>query len=117
MPIIERKKGKKVMEIKRFNPSARKNEIIEIEQVQIGTIRYIDGDFECLVGIETEDWGEHLSFRDKKVTFKKPRRIARIKWDVSGKYKVGTRVDLCPRDVAILDAVLKYLKKMGYYIP
>jgi len=109
--------GKKKIKIDRYNPSSRKNEIIEIEQVQIGTVKYKDiGDnFECLVGIETEDSDAGL-YRGKSVTMNSPRRISRIRWDVSKHHSLGDRVDLSPRDIQVLDAILQYLKKMGYHV-
>ena len=114
----EEKKESKKVEITRYNPSSRKNEVIELEEIQVGTLRYKDlGDgFECLVGIQTQAVDGDM-YTKNHATLGAPRRITSIKWNVSSKTKVGNRVELCPRDVAVLDAILKYLKKMGFQIP
>lgn len=119
MTHVKEEKKKSKVKIERYNPTSRKNSKIEIEEMQIGVLKYSDisDNFECLVGIETEnmeaDW-----LTEKDSSFNRPRRISRIQWDVSwGDTKVGSRVILSPRDIAILDAVLTYLKKKGFYIP
>lgn len=113
------KKTKKKVKISRYNPSSRKTDFVEIAEVQVGVLKYTDlsDNFECLVGIETENVEADL-YSKKNSSFHKPRKISRIQWDVSwGDYKVGERIILSPRDIAILDAVLTYLKKGGFYIP
>jgi len=111
-------KRKKKIIVERWNPSSRKNERVEIAEIQSGVLKYKDltDSFECLVAFETKsskNW-----FNPQEVTIKEPRKISFIKWNISsGPYSVGDSISLSPRDIAILDAVLEYLKKQGYYIP
>lgn len=116
-PVKEKKQTKKVLEITRFNPSQRKYFTIELEELQVGVLRYKEDNFECLIGIETENEEERLNFRGLNTTMKHPRRISRIRWSVHSSGTIGDAVSLSPRDIGILDAIIKYLKKQGYYIP
>ena len=110
------REGKKV-QIEHYNPSSRSNEVLEIEELQVGVLKYRDlsDNFECLIGIETEKMGEDI-FTNHKNSVKQPRRISRINWSVSSHISVGKNIDLCPRDIMILDSVIQYLRKMGYYV-
>lgn len=114
---MSKKKKKDKFSVCWYNPSARKNECITLEEIYTGVLRYKEGSFECLVGIETEavDTGQLL--HNNSLHPNKRRRITRLQWSVHNNYRVGNGVQLCPRDISVAYAIITYLKSKGFYIP
>ena len=103
------------MKATKYNPTSRTNSSIELEELQVGLIRYKDSGFECVIGVETEEINKIIS--GTGLTDNKQRRISRLHWSVSASRTPGNQVDLCPRDITIFKYVLEYLEEMGHIVP
>lgn len=112
------KVSQKKIKIGWFNPSSRKNEYVSLEEVYTGVIKYTEGNFTCLIGVETEACGTDTFLTEHHLHPGQRRRISHLQWDVSwGTTKVGEKIRMSPRDIAIAYAVITYLKKRGFFIP